>query len=252
MTSTLTRRRRAQVALRWPLGMALTTWRYLWRTTPLHRRVEAASAQDMEPELRPDVSEEGLQRLASGRGPLFHRCFAIVVEGSRLSARQLIDRLAGDPNAQAPVEVAVFTKTAGSDGRMEVGDEFVVQMPGPWNGPVRVVDRTATSFRLATLQGHLEAGQIEFRAEDDGERLRFGIDSWTTSGDRLSLLLYTRIRLAKEMQLHMWVHFCERVAEVAGGRLASGVHITTRRLDGPLPGSPVSGGPAGPGTGAAR
>ena len=47
---------------------------------------------------------------------------------------------------------------------MEVGDEYVVRMPGPWDGPVRVVEVTPTSFRLATLDGHLEAGQIEFRA----------------------------------------------------------------------------------------
>ncbi len=36
-------------------------------------------------------------------------------------------------------------------------------MPGPWDGPVLVVDQTPTSFRFATLKGHLEAGQIEFR-----------------------------------------------------------------------------------------
>ena len=48
---------------------------------------------------------------------------------------------------------------------MRVGDEFVVRMPGPWDGPVRVVERDPDArFRLVTLAGHLEAGQIEFRA----------------------------------------------------------------------------------------
>jgi uncharacterized protein (UPF0548 family) len=28
--------------------------------------------------------------------------------------------------------------------------------PGPWDGPVRVVERTPTCFRFATLAGHLE------------------------------------------------------------------------------------------------
>ena len=45
---------------------------------------------------------------------------------------------------------------------MAVGDEYVVRMPGPWDGPVRVVERTPTAFRFATLEGHLEAGQIRF------------------------------------------------------------------------------------------
>ena len=33
----------------------------------------------------------------------------------------------------------------------------MVRMPGPWDGPVRVVDRSPTWFRFATLRGHLEA-----------------------------------------------------------------------------------------------
>jgi Domain of unknown function (DUF1990) len=105
-------------------------------------------------------------------------------------------------------------------------------MPGPWDGPVMVVDRTPTSFRFATLQGHLEAGQIEFRtaAEDDGG-LRFEIESWARSGDRLSSLLFDRVKLAKEMQLHMWTHFCERAAKLAGGRIRGGIHIRTRRVE---------------------
>ena len=105
----------------------------------------------------------------------------------------------------------------------------------PSHGPVRVVDRSPTSFRLATMQGHLEAGQIEFRARDEDGVLAFEIESWTTSGDRLSRLLYTRLRLMKEMQLHMWTHYCERVGRITGGRLVDGVHITTKRLDRPLP-----------------
>ena len=49
--------------------------------------------------------------------------------------------------------------------------------------------RDASSFRLATLDGHLEAGEIEFRAETDGDGLRFEIESWARAGDRLSNLL---------------------------------------------------------------
>jgi len=228
-------RRRVGTVLRWPLGMALTSWRYLWRTTPLHRIEEVGSAQDMEPALAAAVVDEGLQRLRDGTGPLFHRRYAVVVERPTMSARELIDFVAGDPNRPAPSEVAVFWKTNGREGALRAGDEYVVRMPGPWDGPVRVVDRSPTSFRLATMQGHLEAGQIEFRARDEDGVLAFEIESWTTSGDRLSRLLYTRMRLMKEMQLHMWTHYCERVGKIAGGRLAGGVHITTKRLDRPLP-----------------
>jgi hypothetical protein len=36
---------------------------------------------------------------------------------------------------------------------------------------VRVAERTPTSFRLATLKGHMEAGQIEFSARCEGDEL---------------------------------------------------------------------------------
>ena len=87
----------------------------------------------------------------------------------------------------------MFRKTRGGEGPLAVGDEFVVRMPGPWDGPVTVVDRTPTSFRFATLKGHLEAGQIEFRTSADGDAVRFEIESWARSGDRLSGLLYDRV-----------------------------------------------------------
>ena len=104
-------------------------------------------------------------------------------------------------------------------------------MPGPWDGPVRVVDADTTSFKLATLDGHLEAGQIQFRVESDYRSLRFEIESWARSGDRLSDLFYTRLRLSKEVQLHMWSSVLRQVVKLAGGRMDGGIVITTRVVD---------------------
>ena len=38
--------RRLATATRWPLGIALTSWRYMWRTTPLYRSEEEGSEQE--------------------------------------------------------------------------------------------------------------------------------------------------------------------------------------------------------------
>ena len=43
--------------------------------------------------------------------------------------------------------------------------------------------------------------------------LEFRIESWARAGDRLSNLLYDRLRMSKEVQLHMWTSVLERVAE---------------------------------------
>jgi hypothetical protein len=152
------------------------------------------------------------------------------MSGARCSAREIVARVQSDPDVAAPSEFATFRKTRGDEGAMRVGDEYVVRMAGPWDGPVRVIAVTDTSFRLATLDGHLEAGQIEFAARElDGE-LEFRIESWARSGDRLSHLLYTHVRMAKEIQLHMWTSFLERVIRLAGARRSGALSIETRRV----------------------
>src|SRR5215216_4935496 len=161
--------RRAGTVARWPVGMGLAFWRYLWRTMPLHRSDEDGSpAEDLPPPLPGGLVDGRIQRLEDGSGPLFRRRYRVRIEGGELTPEQLMGELLREPNRAAPIEVAVFRKTRGGSGPLQVGDEFVVRMPGPWDGPVLVVDRTPTSFRFATLQGHLEAGQIEFRTSAGG------------------------------------------------------------------------------------
>ena len=112
-----------------------------------------------------------------------------------------------------------------------MGDEFVVRMPGPWDGPVRVVERNDTCFRLITLEGHLEAGQIRFSAAARDGRLVFAIESWARGGDRLSNLLYDRLRMSKEIQFHMWTSFLEGVVKLSGGTRDGGLRVHTRRVE---------------------
>jgi hypothetical protein len=228
--------RRLTTATRWPVGVALTSWRYMWRTTPLYRTEEPGTWEEDQPPALPDgVSRDELQRPRHGSGPLFHRRYEALIADAPCSAQELMARLAADPDQAAPSEFATFKKLHGPEGAIEVGDEFVVRMPGPWDGPVRVVERTPSSFRLATLGGHLEAGQIDFSAREQDGRLLFSIESWARSGDRLSDLLYDRLRMSKEVQFHMWTSFLERVIRLSGGRREGGLRIHTRRVE-ELPG----------------
>jgi hypothetical protein len=209
------------------VGIAVTSWRYMWRTTPFHRsETEGRLPDDAPPPLPDDVSHEEVQDPSDGAGALFHRVYRARIRGD-WSPREVMTKITADPDRVAPSEFASFHKVLGHERSMAVGDEYVVRMPGPWDGPVRVVERTPTSFRFVTLDGHLEAGQIRFEA-GPGE---FRIESWARAGDRLSNLLYDHLRMSKEIQLHMWTSVIERVAELAGGRLTGGIEIRTRRVD---------------------
>jgi Domain of unknown function (DUF1990) len=222
--------RRLTTAARWPVGVTLTSWRYMWRTTPLHRdEVQGSWEDDAPPPLPDEVDRDDVQWVGHGSGPHFHRRYSVRIEGAAMSAEELMAQVMENPDRAAPSEFATFQKMRGDEQTLRVNDEYVVRMPGPWDGPVRVASTSSRSFRFVTLAGHLEAGQIEFRVSN-GELLEFEIESWARSGDRLSELLYDRLRISKEVQFHMWTSFLERVVKLSGGKRAGGLRIHTRKV----------------------
>lgn len=225
--------RRWLTAATWPIGVALTSWDYMWRVTPLHRReIEEDRAEGHLPPPLPEGVDLGeILGPERGVGPLFHRRYRTTIRDPQIGAPELMRRIEEKLNRAAPTKFARFQKVLGDEGRpLAVGDEYVVRMPGPWDGPVRVVAAEDLRFRLATLEGHLEAGQIEFRARDE-DPIVFEIESWARSSNRLADLLYQHARMAKEIQLHMWISFLEGAVDLAGGRMTGGIDIDTRRID---------------------
>ena len=226
--------RRWLTAAAWPLGIGLTSWDYMWRTTPMRRTEAPGSLPSVMPELLSypqGVGQDEVQSCEDGAGPLFHRRYRTRIRDSRLSPEDLMKKVQSDPNRTSPTRFARFQLTQGEQGSLRIGDEFVVRMPGPWDGPVRVIDVGGRSFRLATLAGHLEAGQIEFRTCPERDLLVFEIESWARSSSRVVDLLYHRLRMAKEIQAHMWISFLERAVDLCGGRMTGGIEIETERIE---------------------
>jgi len=231
--------------LRWPVGLVrVLRFKLLPGGPAVRRSEESGDASDL-PGPVPDT-DPVVQLVSDGVGDLLHRHYSVVVDGPRRTPEELMDLFGEDPNDAVP-EVAVFARTRGGPGPMALGDEYRILIPGPWDGPVRVVAMTPTTVRLATLEGHLEAGQIEFRASVEPGRggapdaLRFTIESWARSGDRVSRLLYDLLPLAKEVQLTVWSQTCATMAELAGGTLRDGVTAHTRRVPEPLVARPPAG-----------
>jgi uncharacterized protein (UPF0548 family) len=172
-----------------------------------------------------------VQRVRDGLGALYHRHFWIDFTDAAMEPDELISTLAADLNAVAPGEVSSFETDDDDRSRtLQVGTELVVRLPGPWDGPVRVIDRTPSSFRFVTLDGHMEAGEIEFRAgTTDRRHTRFEIETWARSGDNRFRVLYDALPLAREAQAFMWAHFCSRMPKLARGIVMSNVAVNTER-----------------------
>lgn len=213
--------------VRWPAGVARVLLHRRPGGPPLRRTETGGDAGDLPRPVPAAVRDDRVQFVTDGVGELLHRRYATVIDGADATPEALMAELRADPNCVVP-DAAVFQRLAG-EGAMRLGDEYAIRMPAPWDGPVRVIDLTPRSFRFATLWGHLEAGQIEFRAGTVGDgALEFTIESWARPGDRLAHLLYNRLPLAKEVQLTVWARTCTAVAGLVGGTARDGVSVQTR------------------------
>ncbi|WP_406311172.1 DUF1990 domain-containing protein [Streptomyces thermoviolaceus] len=228
--------RTVTVLARLLMGTVLVTWRYLWETTPYHRGGECRGDEtDLPPPLPSEAVDDRVQLAQDGFGPLYHRLFRVRIAGADTDPARLITWMCRDFKHFVPSEVVDIHTGDLRDHGLDVADELLVEMPGPWNGPVKVVRREPDRLQLVTLRGHMEAGQIQFRAREEDGLLVFEIELWACPGNRLVHFLYAHLRVAKEIQLNMWVRFCLAAAKASGGRPVGGVHICTRRL--PPPGS---------------
>jgi uncharacterized protein (UPF0548 family) len=178
--------------------------------------------------------EAPIQLLTSGAGPLYVRSYQVDLENPTVTREQLFQEIVKDINRFSPPEMAYFQRTKGDEGQLSVGDEFFIHIVGPWNGPVRVINVTPTSFTFVTLQGHLEAGQITFAVLEHPERtdaIRFRIQSWARSSNTVTDLFYRTLGISRFAQTTMWTYFIEQVIEVSGGELIGKIGVMTHKLD---------------------
>ncbi len=219
---------------------------WLWR-----RRLPAVRHHDIDAEpvvpetpshLRPQDGTDGergrepIQLARDGAGPLFHRRYRADIAEAEVDAQALMAQIQSNINDFSAQETARFEKTRGTAGKMRVGDEYYIHITGPWDGPVRVIEVEPTHFALATLDEHMEAGEIHFSLGslpgDNGRQgggLRFDIESWARSRDAVVDLAYDKVGLGKLGQKSLWTFFCRRVAEESGGTLIDKIDVLTEK-----------------------
>lgn len=221
--------------MKWPSGVPLATLRYLWAQHQIERSFEHRA--DQAAVSGGDRTDIDIQDLPEGSGATYERTYRVRIAGSACDPETLIDEVLADLNRASPEEVASFEQRRKPDPASPVGEEYAVRMPTPWKAPVRITDRTPTSFRFTTLRGHMEAGSIEFTAyrsdeqgpDADESDLVFEIRSVAKSGTRLFSALYDLVPVIREMQLHLWLQYCREVAALAGGEVAGKVEARTIR-----------------------
>lgn len=217
---------------------ASITWIFVrrWQMAVQETEVTVATTAPSPSSLNPQNTDgdRPLQLLEAGHGPVYHRDYQVDILHPTLSKDALMERVKQDIDHFTPGELARFEKTKGEAGKLQVGDEFCVHIRGPWNGPVRVIDVQPNSLSFITLEGHLEAGEIQFRVLDHPQHddaLRFEIRSWARSSDSITDFFYRTLGISKYSQTRMWAYFCKQVAAESGGEIMGKINIMTHKTD---------------------
>src|SRR3954447_17657809 len=92
------------IVARWPLGIALVSWRYMWRVVAVHRADhdgEGGGLPDPAALRCPDpvpveYQDDGLLRVEDGVGPMLHRRYRVLADGGSARARDLIAAFGGE------------------------------------------------------------------------------------------------------------------------------------------------------------
>ena len=211
---------------------------HLIRNRHVERSVEhVTSLSEPPPPRTAAVDADALQPASDGTGPLVMRSYSVRIIDPALDASELIRHLVGDPNTVNAGSIAGFVLDDHPVTDLAEGDRIVVELPGPWNGPVVVEHADEERLILATLDGHMEAGRIRFdtTADDDGTDARdgyvFRITSWARAGDRGFEFLHLVVPIGREMQTAMWVAMCRKAAAEAGGQVGR-IRVRTEILEG--------------------
>lgn len=163
-----------------------------------------------------EILSSEIQTIAEGTGPLYHRVYSVDIPVPLETAQRALDDLKLRLNDFSPQILAKFNKVSGSPDVLLEGDQFFIDILGPWNGPVTVGRVADHEFSLLTLQDHMESGEIHFRIlPKDDQRVRFEIESLARSKDSLVDFLYDKIPIAQFFQTEMWSQVCTKFASFA-------------------------------------
>ena len=165
----------------------------------------------------------------SAAGAATHRRFGLRICDPQISAEQLATIVAADPNLVSPWEVLRWELPDRERRPLAPGDDVLVRMAGPWNGPLRVIARDSERLRFQTQPGHALKGELELRLRIDNGALFAEIELWERADDRLLAILHDRLGLTARMQTHTWVEFLHHTRRVSGGEADGHVRAHTTR-----------------------
>ena len=163
---------------------------------------------------------------SEGVGPLRHKRFWADIKGSRHTPTALVEEFRAHCAEVMPLE---FSAEPGTPRVVEEGVTLTLGVPVRGNVQVRVEEVAPRRVTFSTVEGHMLAGMIQFKASGDKRRdVRFLVEIHARAATALDLLAMSTV--GDSLQKENWEEVVTRVVALSGGTAPLGVQSETKTL----------------------
>jgi len=180
--------------------------------------------------------DQGLKKLADqlpeqlpqdGFGPLQHKRFWADIEGSEVSAEEMMEHFRQSCADIMPIE---FEAEPGTPKVLHRGVTLTAALPVRGHIQMRVIELEKRSITFATLEGHPLAGVVRFRCTPDEGSLCFEVDIQARAADFFDWVAMRTVGAVA--QNSNWVQVVRRMIKVSGGKAPDGVQHESENVKG--------------------
>lgn len=166
-----------------------------------------------------DLDQLEIQTIEDGIGDLYKKTFSIPIESSfEILQNHFLD-FKVDMNKYSKNPIAKLPNDKGYSPLLK-GQRLLIELLGPYNGPVQVTESSKLNLKLQTLENHPKTGHIEFSIEESNPNL-FKIDTYSRSKDYLFHFARSKTNLVSKVQDSVWIDLCIHFKSIIENRKSS-------------------------------
>lgn len=150
-----------------------------------------------------------VQVVDDGMGDLYKKTFTIPIQVNFNKLQHHFKDFKSDMNKYSKNPIAKLPDKSICKSGLEEGNRILIELLGPYNGPVVVTESSENNLKLQTLENHPKAGYIEFSITKSATVPHFfRVDTYSRSKDYLFHLARSKTQVVSKIQDTVWIDLC--------------------------------------------
>ena len=156
-----------------------------------------------------ELSHLSLQDLEDGTGNLYRKTFEIKISGTYAELEEKFLEFKKDMNSFSTNPIIKLPKNENKGVPVTEGNRLIVELLGPYNGPMEVVQADRKTLKLQTLEHHPKVGSISFSVDArDFYQNVFRVETESRSKDFFFHIAKSKTKVISAIEDSVWKELC--------------------------------------------